>query len=368
MTGDPVIRVAVAGAAQAGKSTLVARLQYAVANNRIAVSDLASLDSFAALVTSAAAADAAVVVVDASVGLHESVARDLAVASLLRVDTVLLAVAKMDDVAFEQVAFDRVVADFDIMLSRLAACGVQPVRHLAIPVAAMTGDNVGAQHGRLDWFAGPSLVTALAEVQPVDHADFAGRFPVQVVIRPRTAEHPDYRGYAGRVEAGVFRPGDRVQALPSGWFSTILAIDTASGALNEAEVGRSVVLRLSDEIDVPRGETLVADAEPRALIVRDLSATVFWFGDRIARAGSRFRLRHGTRDVLCLVESVESRFATGPVEWQTVDEVRTNDIARVRFRLADPVVVDRYADSRTTGALVIVDEASGVTVAAGLVD
>jgi sulfate adenylyltransferase subunit 1 len=378
LSADSVVRVAVAGAVGAGKSTLVARLQFSAGNfsqagigpssNRIAISDLATLDSFAALVTSSAAADAAVLVVDPARGVDDSVRRDLAVVSLLRVRHVVVAVTKMDDIGFDRAPFDRVAAQFADLVARLGSAGVDPIAHTIVPVSAMSGDNVAERGSNLTWFDGPTLLASLAGVQPIDNSLFAGRFPVQVVIRPRTAEHPDYRGYAGRVEAGVFRTGDRVQALPSGWFSEVAGIDTASGPLAEAGVGRSVTLRLRDELDVPRGEILVADRDPRPAVVRGLEATVFWFATSSARAGSRFRLRHGTRDVLCVLEEVRSRFDPPSVAWAEATEIGSQEVGRLRFRLAEPLVVDTYADSRTSGAVLVVDEATGVTVAAGLVD
>lgn len=370
MNGAPVVRVAVAGADQAGKSTLVARLQFAAAGGRIAVADSPAEHGFASLVASAGGADAALLVVDAVTGVNDVTRRDLAITTLLGVRQLVVAVTKMDLVDFTQSVFEDVAAAVADALVRGRRNGLEPPAVQLVPVSAMTGENVSVPGQHTPWFAGPSLVDALLEL-PVGAAAFPGRFPVQVVIRPRTAEHPDYRGYAGRVEAGVFRPGDRVQVLPSGWFSRIEAIDTASGTLDEAGVGRSVTLRLADDLDVSRGEMLVADRDPRPDIRRELDLTLFWFADASLRQGSRYRLRQTTRDVLSVVDSVQSAFSTVDMGWSdqhaAVAAVQAEQIARVRLRLAESVVADRFADNRTTGVVLLIDEASGETVGAGLV-
>jgi len=357
-----LVRVAVAGSSGHGKSTLVARLQFASGQVPISVSDLAPLDQFGALVTTAAAADAAVVAVDATSGLTAQTRRDIAVLALLRVPSLVLVVNKMDEVGYERASFDAIARDFR---SVAAALGVDDVR--AVPVAALPGDNVSTPSAHLAWYSRGPLIDQLASIVPADASQHPARFPVQVVIRPRTAEHPDYRGYAGRVEAGSLRPGDTVRALPSGWLSRIAGIDTPSGSLEVAGPGRSVTVRLVDELDVPRGDVLVADRDPRPEVRRDLDLTLFWMADRTLRPGDRFRLRHTTRDVLSVVGAVASRFDTDALRFVDASELSRDDIGTISLRLADAVVVDRYSASRRTGAVVLIDESTGVTVAAGLV-
>lgn len=370
MSGTPVVRVAVAGADRAGKSTLVARLQFATAGGRIAVGDSPAEHGFASLVASAGAADAALLVVDAVAGLDDSARRDLAITTLLGVTQVVVAVTKMDEVAFERSAFETVTAEVEDAVAHGRKNGLEPPAIQIVPVSAMAGENVALPSDRMPWFEGPSLIEALLEL-PDAVSTFPGRFPVQVVIRPRTAEHPDYRGYAGRVEAGVFRPGDRVQVLPSGWFSTVEAIDTASATLDEAGVGRSVTLRLTDDLDVSRGEMLVADRDPRPDIRRELELTLFWFAAASVREGSRYRLRHTTRDVLSVVDSVSALLSAAEMGWSAAPSagasVSAGQVARVRLRLAESIVADRFVDNRTTGVVLLVDEASGETLGAGLV-
>jgi sulfate adenylyltransferase subunit 1 len=188
-----------------------------------------------------------------------------------------------------------------------------------------------------------------------------------MVIRPQSASHPDYRGYAGRVEAGVLRRGDRVRILPSGLSSEVEAIDTPDGELAEAGFGRSVTVRLRDDLDVARGDLIVGEGDPQPVATRELLATVCWLTDRPLRAGDRYRVRHTTRDIRAVVDEVTSRLDVASALDQPATELGLNDIGAVRIRLAEPVVADPYSVNRSTGAFLLVDESSGATVAAGMV-
>jgi sulfate adenylyltransferase subunit 1 len=220
---------------------------------------------------------------------------------------------------------------------------------------------------RTAWYAGLAL---LEHLEMLDVASGQGsadvRFPVQLVIRPRTAAHPDYRGYAGRVEAGTLRVGDAITVLPAGAPTNVVGIDTADGPLEEAATGRSVVVRLADDIDVSRGDLLAAGAPPT--VTRELTATVCWLAPEPLRPGGRYRVRHTTRDVRAVVGSVESRLDVTTSRSEPADELGMNDIGVIRLRTAEPLVLDPYARHRATGALLLVDELSGGTVAAGLVE
>jgi sulfate adenylyltransferase subunit 1 len=219
----------------------------------------------------------------------------------------------------------------------------------------------------MDWYTGPSLLEYLEGVSPRAASDVPGRFPVQVVIRPQTAEYPDYRGYAGRVEGGTFAVGDEVVVLPGGRSSTVTAIDTPDGALEQATPGRSVTLRLGDDIDIARGDLIAADRAPRPEIVRELTATVCWLVAEPLRAGARLLLRHTTRQVVAIVDVIESRLDIATLTSNAADELGLNDIGRIRLRTAEPLVIDPYEINRSTGAFLLVDEASGATVSAGMV-
>lgn len=313
-------------------------------------------------VTGASTADVAVILVDARSGVVEQTKRHLAVTALLRVREIVLAVNKMDLVDYAESVFDAIVADF------AAAAGQLDIDHFTpIPVAALTGDNVVEPSTNMPWFAGVALLPFLESVELVADAELPARFPVQVVIRPRTPQHPDYRGYAGRVEAGLLRSGDKVRILPSGRISSVQAIDTPDGELAEAAAGRSVTVRLTDDIDIARGDLIVVDRDPLPVSARELSATVCWLTDTPLRAGARYRLRHTTRDVRAVIDAVESRLDVATLLSAAATELQLNDIGTVRIRLAEPVASDPYRLNRSTGAFLLVEEASGATVAAGLI-
>jgi sulfate adenylyltransferase subunit 1 len=282
--------------------------------------------------------------------------------SLLRVSQIALAVNKMDLVDYDEAVFDRIVTDF-----AAAAASLEVDHFTPIPIAALSGDNVVERSQRMAWYGGKSLLEYLEALEIADEPDLPARFPVQVVIRPRTAEHPDYRGYAGRVEAGILHKGDAVSVLPSGRRSIVTGIDTPDGELSEAAAGRSITVRLADDIDIARGDLIAGIGDPEPASTRELAATLCWLTDKPLRAADRFRLRHTTRDVRAVVDAVESRLDIASVTPMAADELGLNDIGRVRIRLAEPIVVDSYAVNRSTGAFLLVDETSGATVAAGLV-
>jgi sulfate adenylyltransferase subunit 1 len=314
------------------------------------------------MVTGASTADVAVVLVDARHGLVEQSHRHAAVAALLGVGHIVLAVNKMDLVGFAEDVYDGIVADFDVLASQL---GIPSVT--AIPISALHGDNIVEPSVRLDWYAGPTLLAHLETVPIRDPNGTVGaRFPVQLVIRPRSAEHPDYRAYAGRVAAGVLRVGDEVVVLPSGRRTRVVGIDTFDGELDEASTGRSVAVRLADDIDISRGDLLAAVADAPTP-TRELIGRVCVVAERAIRAGDRLRLRTGTRDVRAIVGSIRDRLDVVSLGVLDAEELTLNDIGDVTLRLAEPVAVDPYRSSRGTGSFLLVDEVSGATVAAGMV-
>jgi len=313
-------------------------------------------------VTGASTADVAVILVDARNGVVEQTKRHAAVAALLRVSHLVLAVNKIDLVDYAEDVFDRIVTDFAGV-----ALSLRLDRFTPIPIAALSGDNVVDRSTQMDWYTGPALLEFLEELEPGKHREVPARFPVQMVLRPRTADHPDYRGYAGRVEAGALHVGDPLVVLPSGRRSTVAGIDTPDGPLDTAAAGRSVVVRLADDVDVARGDLLAVDREPRPAALRELVATVCWLADRPLRPGDRFALRHTTRDVRAVVDAVRSRLDVATLDQADATELSLNDIGSIQLRTAEPLTVDTYATNRSTGAFLLVDEATGATVAAGMV-
>uniref|UniRef100_UPI0037BF0AB7 sulfate adenylyltransferase subunit 1 n=1 Tax=Cellulomonas palmilytica TaxID=2608402 RepID=UPI0037BF0AB7 len=334
------------------------------------------------MVTGASTAQLAIVLVDARKGVLEQTRRHATVAALLGVPHVLLAVNKMDLVDFDEAVFRSIAEDFS---AYAAGLGLPDV--LAVPVSALAGDNVVDRSTRTPWYDGPTLLEHLETVPVSDaRADDDLRLPVQVVIRPRTAEHPDYRGYAGRIASGTVRVGDALTVLPSGKTSVVTGIDTFDGPLAEASAGHSVTVRLADELDISRGDVLVPTGASVTL-GQDLVGTVCWLSERRSVLGARLLVRIGTRTVRALLREVDARL---DVDTQTVElfsgvdtlhqvdatdtssdaapsGLGLNAIGRVRVRLAEPVLLDDYADHRGTGAFLLVDPADGTTLAAGMV-
>ncbi len=249
------------------------------------------------MVTGASTAELALILVDARHGVVEQTRRHLAVTGLLGVRHVALAVNKMDLVDWDETAYKTIVVEFEELSARF---GIEDV--VAVPVSALHGDNIVSRSERATWYAGPTLLEHL-EAVPVGTSPAAQplRLPVQYVVRPRTAAHPDYRGYAGRLTSGVVRPGDEVVVLPSGRRTTVAGIDRAdaTGGVHELDVAfapQSVVLRLTDDIDIARGD-LIAAADAPGLLTREITGTVAVLSDRTLRPRDRLLLRVGTRTV-----------------------------------------------------------------------
>ncbi|MGH3546121.1 MAG: sulfate adenylyltransferase subunit 1 [Mycobacteriales bacterium] len=315
------------------------------------------------MVTGASTAQVAIVLVDARKGLLDQSRRHAAIAALLRVRHLVLAVNKLDLVDFSEAVFDEIAADFAEVARRCDAPD-----WTAMPISALRGDNVVTRSAATPWYAGPPLLQLLEELEPAPAAaDIGARLPVQLVIRPRTVTHPDYRGYAGRVEAGTLRVGDPVRVFPSGQHSSVTGIDTQAGELTQASSGRSVVVRLADDLDVSRGDVLVTGETPPT-VTNELVGTVCWLREQPLRPGGRFRLRHTTRDTTAVVESVVNRLDVSTMSVTPTEHLTAGDIGRITVRTAQQLVVDSYHDNRSTGAFLLTDEVSGGTVAAGMVE
>jgi sulfate adenylyltransferase subunit 1 len=315
------------------------------------------------MVTGASTAELAVVLVDARNGVVEQTRRHAAVAALLRVPHVVLAVNKMDLVDYAEPVFAAIAEEFT---SYAASLGVPEIT--AIPISALAGDNVVEPSAHMDWYGGPTVLEHL-ETVPVSH-DLTGcpaRFPVQYVIRPQTAEHPDYRGYAGQITSGLLRVGEPVTVLPSGRTTTITAIDALGRPVDTAWAPQSVTLRLADDLDVSRGD-LIAPAAGAPALTQDVRATVCHLHERPLRIGDRVLLKHGTRTVKALVKGLPYRIdlSQGLAHDNDPAALEVNDIGAVQLRTAEPLPVDAYADTRLTGAFLLIDPADGTTLTAGM--
>jgi sulfate adenylyltransferase subunit 1 len=313
-------------------------------------------------VTGASTAELAVLLVDARSGVLEQTRRHAAVLALLRVPRLVLAINKIDLVGYDEGVLNAIAKDFANLARSL---GFADEAVVTIPVSALLGDNVVERSPHTPWHEGPTLLGHLESV-PVTGPEVAApfRMPVQYVIRHHAT---DYRGYAGQVAAGRVAPGDAVVVLPGGAHTTVTAVDTADGPLTAAAAGRSVTIRLTDDIDLSRGDVLAAaDAPPT--VTAALEATLCWLSEKPLRPGSRLLLKHGTRTTQVIVGALGDRLDTETVAWVGAPTpLAINDIARVSLRTADPLPVDDYADIRGTGSFLLIDPPTGNTLAAGLV-
>ncbi|MFE4055660.1 sulfate adenylyltransferase subunit 1 [Streptomyces sp. NPDC059096] len=316
------------------------------------------------MVTGASTAELAVVLVDARNGVVEQTRRHAAVAALLRVPHVVLAVNKMDLVEYAEPVFATIAKAFATYAREL---GIPETT--AIPISALAGDNVVEPSAHMDWYGGPTVLEHL-ETVPVTHelATAQARFPVQYVIRPQSAAHPDYRGYAGQIAAGTFRVGEQVTVLPSGRTSTVEAIDVLGRSVDAAWAPQSVTLRLRDGIDISRGDLIVPSASAPATS-RDVTALVCHVAAQPLNVGQRVLLKHTTRTVKAIVKDIPSRLTLGDLSQHPAPgALVANDIGRIVVRTAEPLGIDRYADSRRTGSFLLIDPADGTTLAAGMAD
>jgi sulfate adenylyltransferase large subunit len=312
------------------------------------------------MVTGASTADVAVILVDARQGVIEQTRRHSYIVSMLELPHVVYTVNKMDLVDYSEERFDEIVRDLSELASRLGVHDAQ-----MIPISALKGDNVVDRTDAMPWYEGPTLLEHLeiVELSP-DSTGVDRRFPVQWVIRPMTEEHHDYRGYAGQVAGGVWRAGDDVVVLPSGLRSRVARIDGGDG---EAIFGQSVTLLLEDDVDVSRGD-LLADPESPPVVARELTARVCWMSERAIEDRARVLVKHTTRTVTARIDEILSVVDIHALENRDrPGKMELNDLGLVRFRLAEPLVVDPYARNRATGAFILIDEATNETVGAGMV-
>ncbi|MEO3975768.1 GTP-binding protein, partial [Streptomyces sp. CAU 1734] len=314
------------------------------------------------MVTGASTAELTVVLVDARNGVVEQTRRHAAIAALLRVPHVVLAVNKMDLVEYAEPVFAAIAEEFTTYAREL---GVPEIT--AIPISALAGDNVVEPSAHMDWYGGPTVLEHL-ETVPVSHdlTSCHARLPVQYVIRPQTAELPDYRGYAGQIAAGTFRVGEPVTVLPSGRTTTIAGIDLLGKPVDIAWTPQSVTLLLSDDIDISRGDLIVPSGDAPAT-TQDVEATVCHVADEPLTVGQRVLLKHTTRTVKAIVKAIPSRLTlTDLSQHPEPGRLVANDIGLVTVRTAEPLALDAYADSRRTGSFLLIDPADGTTLAAGM--
>ena len=314
------------------------------------------------MVTGASTADVSIVLVDARKGVSEQTRRHAYIASLLRIPHVVVCVNKMDLVGYDEDVFYNILEEMTDWAARLAIPDTT-----FIPISALKGDNVVQRSNAMQWYGASTLLYHLEHVVIAPDRNLNDvRFPVQWVIRPMSDEHHDYRGYAGQVAGGVLRPGDEVVSLPGGQRTTLAAIDTYNGEIDAAFPTMSVALRLADEIDVSRGDTIVGPEDP-PVSAREFEAMVCWMSDQPLQPRGRYSIKHTTRTARVVVEDIEHRVDVNTLEHVEAHQLGLNEIGRVHLRSSSPLVLDPYRRNRTTGSFILIDEATNDTVAAGMV-
>lgn len=315
------------------------------------------------MVTGASTANVALILIDARNGVVEQTCRHAIIASLLQIPHIIVCVNKMDLVDFKEEKFNEIKEKFEDFASKL---DVKDVRF--IPISALKGDNVVNRSEKMKWFEGSTLLYTLENIHiGSDHNHIDCRFPVQTVIRPQTDKYHDYRGYAGRIAGGVFKPGDEITVLPSGFTSKIKSIDTFDGEVEEAFAPMSVTITLDDDIDISRGDMIVRtnnQPEPK----QDIDVMLCWLNNKGPQARSKYTIRHTSADAKAMIKEIKYKLDINTLHRNEEDKnVTANDICRAQLRTTRPLLVDSYRKNRNTGSLILVDEGTNETVAAGMI-
>ncbi|HPF97777.1 MAG: sulfate adenylyltransferase subunit CysN [Flavobacteriaceae bacterium] len=316
------------------------------------------------MVTGASTANAAIILVDARHGVIEQTKRHSFIASLLQIPHVIVCINKMDLVDYSEEAFIKVIEKYEEFSSKML---VKDVRF--IPISALNGDNVVNRSTNMDWYQGAPLLHTLETLHiSSDYNKVDARFPVQTILRPQSDDsNRDYRGYAGRVASGIFRPGDEVTIMPSGFNSRIKSIDTFEGSVEQAFAPMSVSIVLEDDIDISRGDMIVRpNNKPEAL--QDIEVMLCWLHNKPARPRAKYSIRHTTNEQTAMIQEVIYKIDIDSLERNHEDkELGMNDICKVKIRTTKPLMIDSYRENRATGSIILIDNTTNETVAAGMI-
>ncbi|MBK9404665.1 MAG: sulfate adenylyltransferase subunit CysN [Ignavibacteria bacterium] len=315
------------------------------------------------MVTGASTANLAIILVDARHGVAEQTCRHSLIASLLKINHIILCVNKMDLVNYDREIYEKIVEDYKAFASKLQVKDIH-----FIPISALLGDNVVDRSENMDWYEGSTLLYLLENIHiGSDNNHIDCRFPVQYVIRPQSDLHHDYRGYAGRISGGVFKPGDEVLILPSGFTSKIKSIDTYEGPVEEAFTPMSVTITLEDDIDISRGDMIVrSHNQPET--GQDIDLILCWLNNKPVNPSAKYLLMHTTKDARAIIKEINYKIDINTLHRIEDDkDLKMNDIARVRIRTTQPIFYDSYNRNRYTGSLILIDEGTKETVAAGMI-
>ncbi len=315
------------------------------------------------MVTGASTANAALILIDARHGVIEQTLRHAFIASLLQIPHVVVCVNKMDLVDYSEDVFEEIRTVFMGFAGKLAIKDIH-----FIPISALKGDNVVNRSDKMEWYQGPTLMYLLEHVYiGSDNNHIDARFPVQYVIRPQSADYPDYRGYAGRLASGTLRKGDAVVVLPSGFSSHIKSIDFYKDTLDIAYAPQSVTITLEDDIDISRGDMIVRENN-RPEISQDIDIMICWLNDKPMRLGGKYALMHTSNEVRCMIKDVKYKIDINTLDRDNEDKsIGMNDLGRISIRTTKPLYFDSYRQNRVTGSLILIDEATNETVCAGMI-
>jgi sulfate adenylyltransferase subunit 1 len=313
------------------------------------------------MVTGASNADLAIILVDARQGVVEQTHRHSLLVALMGIPNVVVAINKMDLVEYREEVFYRIAADYQKVTQSL---GIPSVKF--IPISAVNGDNVVTTSENMPWYTGVPLLEYLETVEVVQTKAAEARFQVQYVLRPRTDELHDYRGYAGTLRSGSLRKGDRIVVLPSHIETTVSTLEVHQQYVEEVVAGQPIVVHLADDVDISRGDYIVKIEENQPTVSQDLDLDVCWMSERPLRVGDKYLLRHSTMTCKAVVKAIEYKTDVHTFESTDAAELRLNDIARIRLKAAKPLAFDPYRHNRATGSLILINESTLDTVAAGM--
>lgn len=315
------------------------------------------------MVTGASTANAALILIDARNGVIEQTKRHAFIASLLQIPHIIVCINKMDLVEYKEEVYENIIGQFEEFSSKLY---VKDIRFL--PISALNGDNVVNRSENMDWYQGAPLLHTLENMHiSSDLNKIDARFPVQTVLRPQSKEFVDYRGYAGRVASGIFRPGDEVTILPSGFTSSVKSIDTNDGEVEEAYAPMSVAISLNDDIDVSRGDMIVK-TNNMPTPTQEFDAMLCWLNNTAARPRAKYTILHTSNEQKAMIKEILYKIDINTYNREEEDkDLNMNDIARIKVRTTRPLMIDEYRDNRVTGSFVLIDDATHETVAAGMI-
>ncbi len=315
------------------------------------------------MVTGSSTSNLSIILVDARHGVVEQTCRHTFISSLLGIPHVVFCINKMDLVNYSEEVYLKIKNDLEAFSSKL---NVKDIHF--VPISALNGDNVVNKSENMDWYQGSSLMYLLENIHiGSDYNHIDCRFPVQYVIRPQSEKYHDYRGYAGRIAGGVFKPGDKVAVLPSGFISTIKSIDTMNGSLPEAFAPMSVTITLDDDIDVSRGDMIVRENN-RPNINQDIDIMICWLNEKKMLLNGKYAVKHTSNDVRCIIKDVKYKVNINNLHRIEDDkELNMNEIARISIRTTKPLLYDKYTNNRFTGSLILIDEGTNETVGAGMI-